>query len=135
MEKRGLANGILAWIIILGAIGSCLMCSSRRPIKDFKVEFHGQYSSSGGDRILDVVYTVRNGVVVSCTGTYSYPPSQDQLNAGIGKNNVALVDLLKLKNRDYNAPIVLISAIKKGQKVSDEVDDGRSSYRYRIILK
>ena len=78
---------------------------------------------------------MRNGVIVSCMGTYSFPPCQDQLDAGTSKNNVEPVDLQKLKNRDYNAPNVLITAINKEQKMSDEMDDGNSSYRYRIILK
>lgn len=113
----------------------CAFCSSPQPTKNFKVDYHAEYSSSGGDRFLDIVYTVRDGVVVSCEGTYSFPPSSGQRGAGINKNNIEQVDVQKLKNGNYNVPIVLITSIAKNQKMSDEVNDGSSMYRYRIILR
>lgn len=125
----------LFWITIFAIMGFCTSCWSPQPTKNFKVDYHAEYSSSGGDRFLDIVYTVRDGVVVSCEGTYSFPPSSDQRGAGINKNNTEQVDIQKLLNRDYNVPIVLFTSVAKNQKMGDEVNDGNSMYRYRIILK
>ena len=84
---------------------------------------------------MDIIYTVRNGVIVSCEGTYSFPPTSEQRGAGIFKNNVEQCSIQKLKNREYNVPLELMTSISKNHKMSDGVNDGNSSYRYRIILK
>ena len=99
---------------------------------NFAVKYYATYTSGSGDRILDITYSVKNGMIVSCEGTYSFPPSQAQRDAGITADNQEPCDVNTLRNNQYNVPLNLITRIGK---MSDEVTDGDFSYRYQVILE
>ncbi len=106
------------------------------PSQNFKVDYYATYSSGGGDRILNITYFVEKGTITSCDGTYSFPPSQSQQDAGIFENNVEPCDVQKLTNPgSYNVPVTLITSVSPYQKTYDEVTDGPSFYRYRITIE
>jgi hypothetical protein len=104
------------------------------PIQDFKVDFYAEYTSPAGDRILDIVYIVKNGSIATCQGTYSYPPSSEQELAGDYQSNIEPCRLDKLLNHEYNVPLMLFTSVFRGQKMSGEFDDGEAMYRYRILV-
>ncbi len=98
---------------------------------NFNVEYYAKNSSSGGDRILDIVYIVKNGIISSCTGSYLYPLSTMQRESGKTGDNVEQCDLNKLLRKEYNVPLELITTYNN-QKITDTVQDGPSLYKYRI---
>ena len=70
----------------------------------FGVKYYAKHSSSGGDRILDIIYTVTDGEIRSCEGTYSYPLSSEQREEGNFDNNMESCDVNKLRAKEYNVP-------------------------------
>lgn len=135
MIKNNPIIWILGLIIIVGIIGFSIANPFQQPIKNFKVDYYASYSSGGGDRILNIAYFVRNGIIISCEGTYSFPSSSEQRDLGIYENNVEQCSVQKLKNKEYNAHLELITSVSENQKMSDEVRDGPSIYRYQIIVE
>ena len=132
MKKIFISGMILISLILIIGINGC--SGSNTLSQNFTVDYYATYSSSGGDRILNISYAIENGAVSSCQGTYSSPPSQEQENKGIFNNNIEKCDIQKLKNKEYNVPLVIITNISKNQKMSEEFTDGLSFYRYKIIL-
>jgi len=127
MDKKNIIIAILSLIIIVGIFGFYFY-SQDKIIKDFNVVYYSKYSSSGGDRILDITYQVRNGAITSCEGNYFF--------SGTDGDKTEVCDLTKLKNQE--SPFIvqkLITEYSKGEKMSDEVIDGPSTYRWQIILK
>ena len=124
-------------IVVLILIGGIfyLYRASQEPTQNFKVDYYAEYSSSAGDRMLSITYSVREGVIVSCEGTYSFPPSSEQMSAGMFENNVEQCNIQKLENNEYNVPLELITSISEDQKRSDEVRDGSSMYKYQIRVE
>ena len=121
----------ILFIILIIVLFNIIGCAQNQ---NFDVEYYAEYSSSGGDRILNITYYVREGVIVNCKGTYSFPPSSEQQSSGIFENNVEKCNLLKLIKKEYNAPTALITSFQKNQKNSDEIIDGDSRYRYKIVF-
>jgi len=127
MDKKNITIAILSLIIVIG-IFSFYFYGQEKTYKNFDVVYYSKYSSSGGDRILDITYSVRDGSITSCTGNYFF--------SGTDGDKTESCDLTKLKNQE--SPFIvqkLITEYSKGEKMSDEVIDGPSTYRWQIILK
>ncbi|MEX0920391.1 MAG: hypothetical protein WDZ69_02300 [Candidatus Pacearchaeota archaeon] len=127
MDKKNIVIVILSLAILVG-IFSFYLYDQEKTIKDFDVVYYSEHSSSGGDRILNITYSVRDGTITSCEGSYFF--------SGTDGDRTEPCDLTKLKNQE--SPFVvqnLITEYSKGEKMSDEVIDGPSRYSWQIILK
>lgn len=114
-------------LLILLLIIGCTKQFIVEPEK-FDVKYYAKYSSSAGTRILDITYTVENGEIISCQGTYTTDMTD-------GKN-VKECNLEALTAKDYtvyNVPLELITTIPEDQKMSGEVRQGPGSYKWEII--
>jgi len=102
--------------------------SSETSPSTFSVKYYATLTSSGGDRILDIIYTVTDSKITSCEGTYSYPPSSDQRADGNYDNNIESCDVNKLD--EYNVPhnFPTVSTVKTGSE-----SDGQSRYEWEIL--
>ena len=137
-EKQKYLSIILLAIIIL--MNGCVQedtptkTSITQPATSFSVNYIASSSSSGGDRRLDITYRVENEKIISCEGTYSYPPSQEQRDAGNYDQNIEDCDVQKLINDKYNVPLKLMTNIS-GHEMSGKVNDRFGSYSWEIIIE
>ena len=90
----------------------------------FTVKYYASHSSGGGTRTLNITYTVKNGEIVSCDGTYIADMTD-------GKNS-SVCEVEKMKTKQYNVPLELITTLSQDTK-SGEVRDGSSWYTWEII--
>jgi len=125
---------IIYWIILVIIIAVIIALffiikANKATSENFKVNYSSTYSSSGGDRVLNISYMVRDGVVISCTGGYEF-------DGGDGLQNSEACNLDQLINQE--APFILetglITKLSKKDKLSDEVTNGPTTYSYNIQL-
>jgi len=111
---------IVILVIIIGIIYYYFI-----PIKNFNVNYYSRYSSSSGDRILNINYLVENGEIISCTGTYQFNGTP---------NVIEQCDVNKLNNNEYNVFVPNeYPKIAYRYTLSKEETDGPKMYSYRII--
>ena len=128
---------IMKKLFVLLILFLVLGCIQTRNFSDsFTVDYYSKYASSGGDRILDISYRVESGEIVWCEGTYSYPPSQEQQDQGIYTNNVEQCDVERLKSKNYNAPVKLITEITGGRDLKMPLtQEGPGSYSWEVVFE
>lgn len=127
MDKKDITIFVLVLIILGGVIGFYVL-NQEKSIKTFDVKYNSKYSSSGGDRVLDIIYSVQDGVITSCEGSYTF--------SGTDGNQTEACDLNKLKNKQ--SPFVvekLLTEFSKGEETKGEVRDGPLTYNWEIIVK
>lgn len=132
MRRRIYVLLLISLVIITIAFSLYFFSISQVTIMNFKANYYARHTSSAGDRVLDITYTVLQGNIVDCEGTYSSPATTEQMEQGIFEN-VENCDLNKLINKEYNVPLELVAYLTKGSKLTKEITDGPSYYRYNII--
>lgn len=133
MRKEGVVVLVVVLVVAAFFIGYNLRSGEAIAYDSFAVAYTGGYSSGGGDRALDIVYYVQGGEIVSCDGTYSYPPSAAQQEAGQAGNNVEDCDVNKLKNLEY--PIdQFILLVSSGDDLEGSSREGSSYNSWSIIF-
>ncbi|MFP4523546.1 MAG: hypothetical protein ACOCQQ_01390 [Candidatus Nanoarchaeia archaeon] len=93
-------------------------------INSFSANYYATYSSSGGDRILNISYEVDNNEIVSCQGTYT--------TATIDEETTTDCELDRLLTQEYNVPLELVTQYYLGNE-SYYNNQGRSYYNWSII--
>lgn len=119
---------LLTSILMLILISGCsqqITQSNSTTNETFKIKYYAHHESSAGDRILDINYTVKNGEIISCEGNYTTDLS------GTGLLNFPC-DVEKLKIKDYNVPIILITNLSQYNQTG-EVHNGPEWYRWEIL--
>ncbi|GEM_PF-4017872 len=124
---------ILAVLFIISFVfvsGCAVQPPAPKPqlINSFKVNYYGHYVSSSGDRILSVIYTVKDGQIVDCNGTYSYPASQERF----GQTDSEPCNITKLVSKGYNAPVELITSILSNDSRNGSYKYGPEDYYWSI---
>ncbi len=101
---------------------------SQQPARNLRVYYYAKYSSSAGDRVLDITYVVRDGRVVSCTGYYSAHMTDYNITEECDVGKLLLPG-------GYNVPVRIITSVLPGEKLEGEVFEGSGYYRYRIVVE
>ncbi len=114
---------LLVGIVLLSILG----CS--RSLTTFNVAYYGKYTSSAGDRILNITYMVTDGAIVSCTGTYSYPAPQERY----GQTDTEPCNVTRLNNHEYNVPLELITTMPSGAPREGSSQYGPRRYSWSIV--
>ncbi|MCL5730355.1 MAG: hypothetical protein M1165_02200 [Candidatus Pacearchaeota archaeon] len=138
MNKKNILVLTLVIIILVCVTGFFLSrFFQTRMIDNFMVDYHAEYSSGGGTRILDITYKVVNGSIVSCNGTYTFPGTINSTSfERLPETEPCDVQrLLANDSSSYNVPHEFVTSISEGQSLSKEVTDGGSMYSYKIILE
>ncbi len=92
--------------------------------KTFQVKYNASYSSSAGTRTLDITYTVKNGEIIDCKGNY--------VMAMTSGTTTYKCELEKLKAKEYNVPLELITEFSEDKKI-EEIRKGPGEYRWEIL--
>lgn len=122
--KRSIVLGIIIVLLIL--VGIYSYYSFTKPSDNFSVKYFASYVSSAGNRYLNITYHVEKGAIVSCGGTYT-----TDMTDGI---NIENCDVQKLKNKEYNVPINLITNLSRNQQMKGEVLEGPGKYSWEILI-
>lgn len=123
--------GKLKFVLILFSVLFISGCyPSINKSYECEVEYYATYSSSAGNRILDINYTLVDDKIVKCSGTYTYPSSMEQRLEGYYGNNVENCSLDRLNSRNYNVPLKLV--MEYPSRFQDEYVDGPSMYMYNV---
>ena len=109
-------------IVLLLFVSGCTPSIQDEIPRTYDVEWHSQYVSSAGNRNLDIMYSVANNEVTSCTGTYT----QDMVDGRV----VEECDVTQLE--DYNAPFQIVAYDLNN--LSGYIDTGRSRYEWNITI-
>jgi major membrane immunogen (membrane-anchored lipoprotein) len=121
MKYVVLALALVFTIVFAGCFGNNVFYD------DFTVAYHSSYSSSSGDRSLDVTYTVEDGKIVSCTGNYV----SDSVHSG---TQVEECDVEKLKAGEYNVPVHLLTEVTSNDQLKGHIKEGPSEYSWNVFL-
>ncbi len=108
IHSRDMTRKIMGLLIVFLLMGCVNPAPIQEPleVKDsFRVHLVWSSSTSSGDRHLSVIYTVKNGVITSCEGQYSYPPSSEDRLKGNWSNGVRPCTVEDVINRRYGAPV------------------------------
>lgn len=101
------------------------------PIDSFTVRYFSRDISSGGTRIWNVTYTVRDGEIVSCDGNYTAEMRDGTTSTPCD------VERLKSENSfsegNYGVAINLTTSILPGEPTSGKYHYGPYSYSWEII--
>lgn len=126
MDKKKTV-AVLSLIIVIGVFGFYFY-NWDKTIKNFDFVYYFRSSSSGGDKVYNITYSVRNGTITSCKGNYSYFGTRETKTESCTvtklKNNLSPFHFGKIKT-EYS----------KGEKMNEEVIDPPLKYRWQIIPK
>ena len=93
-------------------------------VNSFSAKYYAKYSSSSGDRILNITYDVNEGEIIACQGTYTTAMTDGQ--------TISNCELSLLLAQEYNVPLELVTQYALGNE-SYGMNQGRSQYNWEII--
>ena len=123
--KKGLIIGLIVVVAVIVMI--ILLFPAKKYPSEFSVKYYATYSSSSGDRVLNITYEVVNKQIVSCQGTYV----TDMTDGG----NLKECEVDKLNNWDYNVPQFLIKEISSDTILKGNFTDEPSHYSWEVIFE
>ena len=127
MDKKRVKTIIISLIIIAGIVAISLL-GQEKIIEDFDVAYSSWGASSGGNRMLNITYSVQSGSVVSCEGAYFY--------FGTGGNGVEECNLTKLQNQEHPFKLErFITKYSTNEKLKGRVTDPPYGFSWEIILQ
>lgn len=123
---------LLCLVLFLSACSS----SNQVSVSDdsFIVDYLSIFSSSAGDRVINISYVVVDGVLVSCDGYYQGPgPHQvDSVSGERMQGDKVPCDVDLLRNSSSPFGVEVFTSLPSQHHVVS--DDGRSYVEYRVSV-